>query len=216
MIKPPSQRKIPGGKFPASSLIVLGVYFVLIAAACSGGEALVKPQSTPTALPATPVLVQQMKAEMGPSPDDEPSWVFLDDDFADASQAEKGAEAYRLVCAACHGDVGQGLTDEWRATWAPEDQNCWQSKCHGDIHPPDGFALPRFSPPVKGSIIPAMFDNALELYQYNKARMPWHAPGTMRDEEYWQVTAFLVELNGIELGDTILDETSAAQVSLKP
>ncbi len=61
-----------------------------------------------------------------------------------------------------------------------------------------------------------MFDNALELYQYNKARMPWHAPGTMRDEEYWQVTAFLVELNGIELGDTILDETSAAQLSLKP
>jgi len=146
---------------------------------------------------------------------EEASWIFLDDSFAESPQVEAGAEIYRLVCSACHGDMGQGFTDEWLATWAPEDRNCWQSKCHGEIHPPDGFELPRYSPPVKGAIIPALFNTAFDLYQYNKQSMPWHAPGTMQDEEYWQVTAFLLDLNGVDLGDTVLDANTAAGIMVK-
>ena len=65
-------------------------------------------------------------------------WILIDLP-AGASQLEYGAEVYRLVCQDCHGNRGQGLTDEWRATWAPADQNCWQSKCHAANHPPEGF-----------------------------------------------------------------------------
>lgn len=213
------------GRLTGVTLVILGAYLVLVAVACSGGRELVKPIATPspplsppqsisTATPKSAALAAPMGNPSGGT--EEPSWVFLDDDFANASQLEKGAEVYRLVCAACHGDEGQGLTEEWRNKWNPKDRNCWQSKCHGEIHPPDGFVLPRYVPPVKGPIVPAMFDTALELYYYNKATMPWHAPGTMRDEEYWQVTAFMVELNGVDLEGAILDKDNAADISFNP
>ena len=87
-------------------------------------------------------------------------WVIIDLP-ADATQLERGKEAYRLVCSACHAYDGSGLTDEWRATWNVEDQNCWQSKCHGYNHPEDGFYLPD-SPPVVGSFVPQLFPTAQE------------------------------------------------------
>ena len=31
------------------------------------------------------------------------------------NQADEGAQLYWLYCQPCHGDQGQGLTDEWRA-----------------------------------------------------------------------------------------------------
>jgi hypothetical protein len=204
-----TRKPVPPGRITGLSIIFCGVYLVLVAAACSGKDGIVRPLSTPT-----PLISPQEAAAITAAEQD--SWVFVNEDFANASQLEKGAEVYRLVCNACHGDVGQGLTQDWLEKWDPEDRNCWQSKCHGKIRPPDGFELPRFVPPVKGPKILAMFDTALDLYQYNKATMPWHAPGTMRDEEYWQVTAFMVEMNGVDLGGTILGETTAAQVSLKP
>src|SRR5688572_23546779 len=40
------------------------------------------------------------------------------------NQADEGAQLYWLHCLPCHGDQGQGLTDEWRAQYPPEDQNC--------------------------------------------------------------------------------------------
>ena len=64
----------------------------------------------------------------------EESWLILPDLPPTATQADVGAEIYRLVCQDCHGNRGQGLTDEWRAEWDPEDQNCWQSKCHAPNH----------------------------------------------------------------------------------
>jgi mono/diheme cytochrome c family protein len=40
-------------------------------------------------------------------------------------QARQGAGVFAFYCSTCHGDRGQGLTDEFRATWAPGDQYCW-------------------------------------------------------------------------------------------
>src|SRR5574341_723475 len=56
------------------------------------------------------------------------SWIIVDLP-PDATQLQYGAEIWRLVCSACHAYDGQGLTDAWRATWGPQDRNCWQSKC---------------------------------------------------------------------------------------
>lgn len=187
-------------------LVICGLYLMGAAAACSGKEPVVQPSPTAEAALHEPTPVMQPTQS---------SWIWLDDSLANASQAEVGAEIYRLVCSACHGDEGQGLTPEWIATWAPEDQNCWQSKCHGDNHPSDGFKLPKYSPPVKGPIISSLFETAFDLYDYVKRTMPWHVPGTMLDEEYWQVTAFLLVLNDIDFGDTFLDADSAAGISLR-
>src|SRR5512146_1226620 len=85
---------------------------------CSSLAAPPTPSPMPTAPPAatrTPVSTHQ--------------WILVDLP-PEATQVQYGAEVYRLVCQDCHGNRGQGLTGEWRATWAPRDQNCWQAKCH--------------------------------------------------------------------------------------
>ena len=130
------------------------------------------------------------------------------------TQADTGGEVYRLVCSACHGDVGQGLTDQWRSTWAPEDQNCWQSKCHALNHPQDGFVLPKEVPPVVGPGVTGRFSTALDLYQFVRQKMPWQDPGNLQDDEYWAVTAYLLRQNGVDLAAGNLDRGRAANTVL--
>jgi cytochrome c5 len=147
-----------------------------------------------------------------PFPNSADSWILVDLP-ADATQLEYGAEIYRLVCSPCHAYDGTGLTVAWRATWNPEDQNCWQSKCHGYNHPPDGFYLPN-SPPVIGPIIPALFETAFDLNVYNYETMPWHNPRSMNEKEVLAVTAFILNLNQIDPGSNLTVET-AKQIRLR-
>ncbi len=135
---------------------------------------------------------------------------------ADSTPADYGAVVYRLVCSACHGDVGQGLTDQWRMTWNPKDQNCWQSKCHALNHPPDGFVLPHSVPPVNGANIRYLFSTALDLHDYIQANMPWQDKGSLNEKEYWELTSFLLQMNGINPGSQLLDTKSAAMIVMNP
>lgn len=166
------------------------------------------------ASPGTIVLLQQATATNTPvsiSPTED-SWVIVDLP-ADATQLEYGAEVYRLVCKACHGDKGQGLTDDWRAQWNPKDQNCWQSKCHALNHPSDGFYLP-YSPAVVGPPL-KIFDTALDLYHYIRKYMPWHNPDSLTEKENWSVTAYILKINGVDPGSE-LDAETAAKIDLRP
>jgi hypothetical protein len=109
---------------------------------------------------------------------------------------------------ACHGDRGQGLTDEWRDAFGTEDRNCWQSGCHGADHPEQGFLIPKKPiPGVAGVGRLARFKNSQELHDYILANMPWWDPGQLTDAESWQVTAYILNLHkvmpsGFELADT--------------
>jgi hypothetical protein len=141
-------------------------------------------------------------------------WVILPTMPASATQAEVGAELYRLACSQCHGDQGQGLTDEWRATWPADHQNCWQAKCHGTSHPSDGFQIPRYVPAIIGPNTLAQFKTALQLYDYNRTSMPWPTPGGLVDEKNWEVTAFLIQANAIDPIQVPLDSERAAQLQL--
>jgi cytochrome c len=135
---------------------------------------------------------------------------------ANPVQADHGSQVYYMVCMACHGDQGQGLTPEFLETWGlGEGESCWQSKCHAANHPPEGFKLPKVIPPVVGSVIPARFETALDLHDYIRENMPWHAPGSLTEEEYWQLTAFLVRENGFDPGAQPLDAGRAAKVRLR-
>ena len=111
---------------------------------------------------------------------------------ANPSLADLGAVKYWAVCMACHGDRGQGLTDDWRRTGFGEDQNCWQSKCHAANHPPEGFLLVRYVPPAIGPTTLKRFTTAQDLHDYLLARMPWWKPGSLTSDEAWQLTAFLL------------------------
>jgi len=133
---------------------------------------------------------------------------------ADATQLDHGSEIYRLVCSACHAHSGEGLTDAWRSTWAPRDQNCWQSKCHGGNHPPDGFELP-IAPAVVGRAAMAPFKTAADLHDYIQATMPWQEPNSLTEEEGWAVTAYVIKLNRMNPGPELNPE-NAAHFPLRP
>jgi mono/diheme cytochrome c family protein len=130
------------------------------------------------------------------------------------TQIEQGAYAYYLSCMVCHGDRGQGLTEEWRGALDPADQNCWQSRCHAPNHPPGGFQLPRYAPAIIGSGMLAHYESAAGLYEFLRTRMPWQAPGILEDEVYWHLTAFLLDANGFAFGTTELGPDNAAQVRM--
>src|SRR5690554_4716614 len=41
------------------------------------------------------------------------------------TQADYGRQVYYYVCMTCHGNLGQGLTQEWIDAWG-EENSCWQ------------------------------------------------------------------------------------------
>lgn len=132
------------------------------------------------------------------------------------TQADDGAYLYWLYCLPCHGDQGQGLTDEWRAQYPLEEQYCWESGCHGSNPPePYGFLIPTVVPPLVGDEGLTRFETLGEVYYYARGSMPLELPGRLTDEEYLAITAFLAEKRGIWDGSTLTDRT-VLQMKLRP
>jgi len=148
-------------------------------------------------------------------PTQEESWLRLSGLPEDATQVEVGALIYYLVCSTCHGDHGQGLTDEGVDPTDRKDINCWQSKCHASNHPIDGFKLPHTIPPIVGPHMASKYLSAQELYEFVSTSMPWYAPGSLTSQEYWQVTAYVLSINGIHLEGRVLNSGNAASVTLQ-
>lgn len=117
------------------------------------------------------------------------------------TQADEGAQLYWLHCQPCHGDRGQGLTDapddDWRAQYPLEDQFCWNSGCHGPRPYEDGFTIPREVPALIGEETLNQFSTAAQLYTYIRASMPRQVPGTLTDEEYLAIVAFLSRAHAV-------------------
>jgi cytochrome c len=132
---------------------------------------------------------------------------------ASPSQADYGAQLYWLHCLPCHGDKGQGLTDEFRETYPPEDNNCWARGCHGNDPYENGFTLPTTVPSLIGSNALTKFPKVSNLYGFIQAAMPFEYPGTLTEEEYWQITLFLLRENGIEYSGES-DASNADQILL--
>jgi cytochrome c len=120
------------------------------------------------------------------------------------TQADQGAQVYWLSCLPCHGDKGQGLTDEFRTTYPPEEQYCWKRGCHGEVPYENGFKLPMQIPPVIGQASLGKF----------RAAMPFWKPGSLTEQDGWSVTAFLLRENQLWDGKTELDESNAAGVKI--
>jgi hypothetical protein len=114
------------------------------------------------------------------------------------SQVETGSSIYYYRCMPCHGDQGQGLTDEWRAVWEEDHQDCWASGCHSVRDADEVFTLPTVIPPVIGSIdLENRLSTPEKLFEYLKETHPPQSPGILKDEEYWALTAYLLAKNGV-------------------
>jgi hypothetical protein len=130
------------------------------------------------------------------------------------SQADHGAQVYWLSCLPCHGDKGQGLTDEFRTTYPPEDQYCWNRGCHGEVPYDQGFTLPKKIPAVIGQTALAKFSDAAQLNAYIRATMPFWKPGSLTEEEAWRVTAFILRQNDLWDDGMELNASNAANVKI--
>jgi len=130
------------------------------------------------------------------------------------TQADEGALIFWGVCIACHGDRGQGLTDEWRIGAYDADNNCWESGCHGKDHPDQGFELPKTLtfPPVGTASALGRFENAQQLYDYVVVMMPWWKPRSLTPEKAWQLTAYILKMKGSLPEGMELEQTNASAV----
>ena len=103
-----------------------------------------------------------------------------------------GRQVYYLHCMPCHGDVGQGLTDEWRRVWVEDHQNCWGKGCHGGHADDEGFPIPKTIPAVIGPEAGmAQHATTAEFITYLEQTHPPQRPGDLEKREYQQVTTFL-------------------------
>jgi hypothetical protein len=122
------------------------------------------------------------------------------------NQADEGAQLYWLHCQPCHGDVGQGLTDDWRAQYPPEDQYCWNSGCHGPSPYKQEFQLPTAVPAVIGDGTLIKFPTLDSVYRYVSVAMPYFFPGDLTQEEYLAIVAHVARGNGLWDGRTLTTE----------
>jgi cytochrome c len=127
------------------------------------------------------------------------------------NQADLGAQLFWLHCQPCHGDQAQGLTDDWRAQYPPVDQDCWKSGCHGDHPYPQGFTLPKVVPALVGPGTLGHFATAADLFAFMSHAMPFQAPGSLKPEEYWAITAFLLRGHGLGASAPPINDAGAAQ-----
>ncbi len=136
------------------------------------------------------------------------------------SQIQNGARVYNLVCADCHGDTGLGI-EEGVLGFQPEHQYC--QRCHKTFNAPTK-AMTRLSqrnsfdlgvpPALRNENSIAKFQNAFAYYSFIKATMPRYDPSGLTEQEYWDITAFLIALNKKLPSDIILDKENAAQITL--
>lgn len=135
---------------------------------------------------------------------------------ASPSQADKGSQVYWLSCMPCHGDLGQGLTAEFRNAYPEEDRNCWNSGCHGDRPYDNGFTLPQNVPAVIGDTTLQKFPNAAVLRSYIFSAMPYWKPGSLTEEETLQITAFLLRENELWTAQQEITMANADQIPVGP
>lgn len=131
------------------------------------------------------------------------------------AQADTGAQIYWGMCMSCHGDKGQGLTEDWLNSFPPEERNCWDSGCHASDAPANSFVLPQMGNLAlaeAGAL--SRFSNSFELYSYILENMPFARAGSLTSEETWALTAYILRLNDREIPGLMLNETSGAAVSV--
>lgn len=107
-------------------------------------------------------------------------------------QAALGAKLYAENCARCHGDHGQGTDKAPRVVGL------------------DKGAFP-LNPPPGAKLRKTQFRTAADIAKFASKNMPADKPGSLPEWQYWDILAFALKANGIELHHK-LDAETAKQV----
>lgn len=131
------------------------------------------------------------------------------------TQVDIGRVSYYYNCMPCHGDHGQGLTEEWRMTWVEDHRNCWDRGCHAGRPGDEGFPIPTAIPALAGEPgALADYSSPPILHHYLEETHPPQSPGSLPEGDYWALTAFLLDENGqLPPGDDLGPEATTTPVT---
>jgi hypothetical protein len=157
----------------------------------------------------TGIFSQTVHAQVVPTPT--PTYDPLAEPFVpeNPSDYDLGHNWYWHNCMTCHGDVGQGLTDEFRAIWPEDHQNCWEHGCHGGRMDDEGFPIPTFVPALVDESKLNQFSSQQAFYEFLKATHPPQDPGGLKDEEYQAIVKYVFSMN-----DRPLDEPTQVPTAI--
>jgi cytochrome c len=110
-------------------------------------------------------------------------------------QARRGAKYWTSDCGPCHGANGEGAEGGPRIIGVG--------------------ALPA-DPPSTANMRAQRFVHATEVFQFTRRHMPADFAALATDDYYWDVVAFVLSKNGIDLKGHVLDADSAEQVLVHP
>jgi mono/diheme cytochrome c family protein len=83
----------------------------------------------------------------------------------------------------------------------------YQAEC-ARCHDPGGVAPPLTAPRL------AAYGTAQSLYSFTRSTMPQDRPGTLSDQEYWAVTAYTLDQEGLLPGETVLGPDTAGDIGI--
>lgn len=178
-------------------------------AACDGGRergdagALV---ARPANVRPTPVLPARFGVGRAAAPAELAAWnVDVNPDGVGLPPGRgtpaEGAAVYAQKCAACHGSRGEGLGTGAAA----------YPKLIGR-EPREGFPFGRDLRYVK--TVGNYWPYATTLYDYIRRAMPLTAPGSLRPDEVYSLTAFLLAENEIIARDAVVDARTLPAVRM--
>jgi len=124
------------------------------------------------------------------------------------SSAEMGEFLYYFHCMPCHGDLGQGLTDEFRGIWVEDHQNCWAKGCHTGRPNDEGFPIPTYVPQIiseQDALLRFASFESLKTYLFETH--PPQYPGKLTDEEYQDLTAYMWVSNNKPTSNPLVERT---------
>ena len=110
---------------------------------------------------------------------------------AGSGTAEQGKPLYDLHCAACHGFDGEGTL---------------ANKLVG------GHGTLDSDTPVK--TVGSYWPYATTVFNYIRRSMPYTAPMSLTNDDYYAITAFVLNLNDIIAADKVIDRASLAEVRM--
>ncbi len=176
--------------------VLLGIAFLILV---SGAAVSASGENLETVFTATPTF-DISRLEQPPTP-------------AATDQANNGGLVFWGMCMSCHGDRGQGLTEEWRDSFGKEEMNCWASGCHGADAPQNSFQIPGTgAPAVAGTGSLLRFSNSYELKTYISKNMPLFPSGSLSPEQSWDLTAYIMQMNNVQPAELIMGQTNGAAI----